>query len=117
MSETRDRILGLAARFGARRVDIEALGGPVWIRPASIRCVANMGDIANQAGQIAAGARLIIDCLVEEDGTPVLVGLDEQAVMCWPVQVFNDVLAKVQDVCGMTGTEVEDARKNSPTTP
>jgi hypothetical protein len=76
-----------------------------------------MGDIANQAGQIAAGARLIIDCIVEEDGTPVLAGLDEQAVMGWPVQVFNDVLAKVQDVCGMTGNEVEDARKNSPTTP
>jgi hypothetical protein len=117
MSEIRNRILGLASRFGPRRVEIASLGGPVWIRPATIRDVSALGDMTTKAGQISANARLIITCLLNEDGTPILSDADMDMVMAWPATVFNAVTEEVQAVSSLTGTEVEDARKNSPTTP
>jgi uncharacterized spore protein YtfJ len=117
MGELKDRILGLATRFGHQKHTIDYLGVEVLIKPISISVASKMPGYVSAGGGTLAGAKLIIACVINEDGTTVFSDDDTEALLQWPAEVFKALLEKVQDVCGMNDKAIEDAGKNLPATP
>jgi hypothetical protein len=114
-NDERTRILGVAARFGLRKVTIDGLG-EVFIRPAKVKFLASLGDVESQSGRMLAGARMICHCICDSEGNQVLKDEDAEEVLSWPGSLYKAVSEITQKASGLED-KVGDAAKNLPTTP
>ncbi len=119
---TRDAFLGPAKRRFTE-AEIENLG-KVRIRSltelerskfeASMR--AKDGQVSN-VKLVDMKARLIVLCVVDGDGNPLLTHRDIDQILQQDSKVTNELVDRIQEHCGFTKADIEDLEKNCAPTP
>ncbi len=114
---TRDAFLGPAKRRFTD-VEIETLG-KVRIRSltelerskfeASMR--AKNGEVSN-VKLVDMKARLIVLCVVDGEGNPLLTHRDIDQLLQQDSKVTNELVDAIQAHCGFTKTDIEELEKN-----
>lgn len=99
-------------------VDVPELGGEVRLRSLSSARIAEMGDLfvgadqKNTGQMFNIGARLLVECWVDEDGALVLTADDIPAVLEFTPGVLNKLAGKLMDLNGLGDNAIENAKKN-----
>ncbi len=119
---TRDAFLGPAKRRFTE-AEVEGLG-KVRIRSltelerskfeASMR--AKNGEVSNLK-LVDMKARLIVLCVVDGDGNPLLTHRDIDQILQQDSEVTNEVVDQIQEHCGFTKSDIEELEKNCAATP
>ena len=104
-------------------VKIPQLGGSVWVKGMTVsertRFENNLRGKNEQAGKIKAQQvreRLLVQCVVTEDGTRMFSLDDVEKLGQQRSDVLEPLIDVVQSLCGMSNTDVERTAKNSEAT-
>jgi len=125
MALDRSAILAAAQNVKTREVDVPELGGSVFVRglsskewdahQASTRIYDGLEQVGIDEGNITA--RLMVRCIVDEDGKRILEDSDAPAFGDLPIAVVNKVAEAVFDLSGMTEKAQAETEGNSGAAP
>lgn len=114
---TREMLVGpRQVKTGA--VDVPELGGEVLVRPMPGRTFylfvseASAGDDGMANVPFPVMVSILLDCVCDAEGKPILKPDDRAAVEDWDFQAVTKIFLKVLEVSNLTGEAVEQAEGN-----
>ena len=119
MSLTREQILK-PVEIPKQEIYIPEIGGTVWVKGMSAADRSRFEkEFQTSSGQSSKRKlsqireRLVIACVCNEEGSPILTVKDVEALGKQSIQIIERIVNVAQKLCGMSSEDVEQLAGNS----